>query len=446
MCGCRAILSAQLPSDYVRISEMVILDAKAERRSKVLTAVLTGQLTAVEAAALLGLTDRHVRRLAARLEAEGPAALVHGNRGRVPANLTPEALKDEILELAATEYPGFNDVHLMEALSRDHGIRIGRETLRGWLREAGRPPKRKRRSPAHRSRRQRRPQRGMMVQWDGSHEHWFGPEHPKLVLMAAVDDADGKLVGTRFMPSDSGAAYLLTLDEILKREGIPASLYQDRHGALHRNDGHWSLQEELAGVQAPTQIGAVLEDLGIEPIFARSAQGKGRIERYFGVAQDRLIAELAYAGITTIEEGNQFLDEYWYDAFNERFAKEPAQAETQYCPIDEQQRRQVVSFRYHRKVANDNTVRLGDVTIQIPPGPRGRSYAKARVEARQHVDGTWSVLYQGRQIAMHSATPLQMPSKVHLRRSGRRRVRGVMETLQVYFEPRELPEEAARFS
>ena len=425
---------------------MVILDSKAERRSKVLTAVLAGQLTTVEAAELLGLTDRHVRRLAARLQAEGPAALVHGNRGRTPANRTPEALKDEILELAEAEYGLFNDVHLMEALERDHGIRIGRETLRGWLREAGRPPKRKRRSPAHRSRRKRRPQRGMMVQWDGSHERWFGQEHPKCVLMAAVDDADGSLVGARFMPSESGAAYLLLLDEILKREGIPASIYQDRHGALHRNDGYWSLEEELAGVQEPTQIGAVLEDLGIEPIFALSAQGKGRIERHFGVAQDRLIAELVYAGITTIEEANQFLEEYWYEEFNRRFAKVPAEASGEYCPIGMRQRHEIVSFRYPRKVANDNTVQLGDVTIQIPPGPGGRSYAKAQVETRQHTDGTWSVLYQGRRIATHPATSLQMPTKARLRRSGRRRVRGVTEHLQVYFEPRELPEEVAGFS
>ena len=395
---------------------------------------------------LLGLTDRHVRRLSARFEAEGPAALVHGNRGRAPANRTPEARKDEILGLATTEYSGFNDVHLMEALERDHEIQIGRETLRGWLRDAGRPPKRKRRSPAHRSRRKRRSQRGMMVQWDGSLEHWFGPEHPKCVLMAAVDDADSRLVGARFVPSESGAAYLLLLDEILQREGIPVSIYQDRHGALHRNDDHWSLEEELAGVQEPTQIGAVLKDLGIEPIFALSAQGKGRIERYFGVAQDRLIAELIHNGVTTIEEGNRFLDQFWYEESNRRFAKEPADSSVEYCPITTHQRHEVVSFRYSRTVANDNTVQLGGVTIQIPPGPGGRSYAKARVQARQHIDGTWSVHYQGVRIATHPATPLQMPKNARRRRSGRRRARGARETLQVYLESRVLPEEAVRSS
>lgn len=425
--------------------EIVILDTKAQRRLNILTAVAGGRVSVPEAATALGLSERHTRRLQRRFETEGAPALVHGNQGRSPTNRLSEPFIEEILELAETEYEGFNDLHMKEALERDHGLRIGRETLRGLLRAIGRKPKRRRRPPKHRSRRKRRSHRGMMVQWDGSLEHWFGPDQPKCELMAAVDDAEGSLVGARFTPSESGAAYLLVLDEVLKREGIPGAIYQDRHGALHRNDGHWSLEEELAGIQSPTQIGAVLKDLGIESIFARSAQGKGRIERHFGVAQDRLIAELMRCGITTLEEGNQFLDEYWYEAFNERFAKEPAEPESLYCPIDTAQRRQIVSFRYERTVANDNTVRLGDVEIQIPAGPRSRSYAKARVEVRQHTDGTWSVFYQKKLIANHPATPLQMPTKVRIQRRGRGRIRGASETLQVYFEPQELPEETARY-
>ena len=428
--------------------EMVSLDTKAQRRLRILTRVVGGGLSISEAAAAMGLSPRHTRRLVSRFELEGARALVHGNRGRPPTNRISEASRQQILDLVEDEYEGFNDVHLQEALLRDYDIRIGRETLRGLLRSGGHKPKRRRRARRHRRRRERRPRRGMMVQWDGSHHPWLGPGRETWVLMAAVDDADGSIVGARFMPSESGAAYLLLLDQILAKHGIPESIYQDRHGALCRNDGHWSLDEEIAGQQSPTQLGAVLEELGIHPIFARSAQGKGRIERFFGVAQDRLSAELRRSGVASIDEANAFLEDYWIEAYNRRFAEAPAEAESVYCPITALQRHLIASFRYRRVVTNDNRVRLGDLEIQIPPGPRGRSYAKSRVEVRQHTDGSWTVMLQDQRIARHEPTALQMPERVRLQRNSARHVRRVAETVQVYFTPtrQELREEVSRSS
>lgn len=426
--------------------EMVNLDTKAQRRLRILTRVLAGGLSIEDAATAMGLSARHARRLVRRFQSEGASALVHGNRGRPPSNRTCETLKQKVLDLVEEEYEGFNDVHLQEALLRDHDLCIGRETLRSLLRCNGRGPKRRRRPRRHRRRRERRSRRGMMVQWDGSHHRWLGPEGPEWVLMAAVDDADSSLVGARFMPSESGAGYLLLLDAILADHGIPESIYQDRHGALRRNDGHWSLEEELAGQQSPTQLGAVLEALGVQPIFAQSAQGKGRIERFFGIAQDRLSAELCRSGVTSIEEANQFLEDYWIEAYNQRFAEQPAESESVYCPISPLQRHLVVSFRYERVVSSDNLVRLGDVEIPIPPGPQGRGFAKARVQVRQHTDGSWTVEHQGRRIARHPSTPLKMPARVRLKRQSRRHARRVSETVQVYFMPsnQELAEEASR--
>ena len=149
-------------------------------------------------------------------------------------------------------------------------------------------------------------------------------------------------------------------------------------------DGHWSLQEQLAGVQEPTQIGPVFKELGIKPILARSSQGKGRIERFFGVAQDRLIAEMHRSGVETLEEANEFLEQYWIAAYNECFAGTPARPECHYCPIEDALRQQILSFRYQRNVSPDNVVCLGDLEIHIPPGPQRRCYAKIRVEVRQH--------------------------------------------------------------
>ena len=424
------------------------MDTKALRRVQILTGVIRGRLSVEQAAVAMGLSPRHTRRLVRRFEAEGAVALVHGNRGRPPTNRIPEALKARILDLASEEYAAFNDVHLKEALARDHGIHIGRETLRCWLRAEGRRAKRKRRTRKHRSRRPRRACRGMMVQWDGSHHRWLGPGGPRWVLMAAVDDADGSLVGARFLGTESGAGYLLLLEQILEREGIPETIYQDRHGALCRNDGSWSLEEQLAGEQAPTQLGAILRELGVQPIFARSAQGKGRIERFFGVAQDRLVAELRRSQVETMEEANQFLEEYWIETYNSQFAQAPQESKTAYCRLSDAQRRHLLSFRYVRTVAKDNTVCLGDVEIAIAPGPGRRSYAKARVDVRQHTDGTWSVFYQDCLIATHPSTQLRMPERIRLQRRGSRRVRGAHETLQVYFTPgsQELVEETARSS
>lgn len=157
-----------------------------------------------------------------------------------------------------------------------------------------------------------------MVLWDGSPHPWFGSEYPPCCLMAAMDDARGKLLAACFFSFEGAFGYLWLLKTIVKQYGIPAIIYQDRHGALHRNDSHWTLEEQLAGRQEPTQVGGALEALGIRPIAALSPQAKGRIEKLFSTLQDRLGAELRFKGIQTIEEANTFLKSF-IRAFNRRF-------------------------------------------------------------------------------------------------------------------------------
>ena len=213
----------------------------------------------------------------------------------------------------------------------------------------------------------------------------------------------------RFFPFESSEAYLWLLRRMVTAYGIPLSIYQDRHSALKRKDPHWSLEEQLRGRQDPTQVGWALQELSIEPIYALSAQAKGRIERLFGTLQDRLIAELKRAGITDIEEANLFLEGF-LEAHNRQFSRTAEKPHKAWRPLARgMDIDRVCSFRYEATVGNDNTVRLGGITIDIPPGPHRASYAKARVEVRQFLDGSWRIYYQGKKIAQHEATQLREP-------------------------------------
>jgi transposase len=406
--------------------ETVAMAQRELSRGAVLALVASGKWTLRRAAEQMGMSLRQSRRLLRRYEQGGTAALAHGNR-------LDARIVQRVLELVKGAYSGFNDTHLWEALGGRASLRMSRESLRRLLRRHGVAPKRRRRPRQHRRRREPSAWRGAMVQWDGSPHRWIGPEGPQWSLMGAVDDADGTVVWALFVPTENGVSYLRLLDGVVREAGIPQSVYEDQHGALQRNDGHWSLEEQLRGEQDPTQVGMVLRELGIRTIVARSAQGKGRIERFFGVAQDRLAAELAHRGLTTIEQANEYLQTYWIADFNRRFGRQPKQSESLYRPAKGLDLKAILSFRYTRTVAADNTVKLGDLTLQIPPGPRNRSYAKARVDIRQHLDGSWTVYRQGHVIAQHASTGLVEPYRTRIRRRAARLAKAD-ETLLVYFK------------
>ena len=408
------------------------MSSKELTRYRVLGGVLEGQLALQEAAAALGVSPRHARRLLKRLREQGPEGLVHGNRGRPPANRTPDDVREQILAWVEDRYAGFNDTHLQELLAEREHLSIGRETLRSLLRAAGHRPKRKRRPKRHHRRRERSAAKGLMVLWDGSPHRWLGDDQPAITLMAAIDDADGELVAAFFTPQETSEAYLRLLQAIVQRRGIPVSIYQDRHSALRRNDDAWSLEEQLAGRQRPTQVGQALEDLGIHPIFALSPQAKGRIERLFGVLQDRLLAEMRLDGIATTEAANRYLAKRWIQRYNRRFRKAPRCPDAAYRSPSNVDLHKILAFRYQAVVLNDNTVRLGGLTLDIPPGPRGRSYAKARVDVHQHLDGAWSVYYHDQIIARAPASPVAEPLRYLKHNTGHQRTKAAREELFVY--------------
>jgi hypothetical protein len=342
--------------------------------------------------------------------------LAHGNRGRCPPNRLPEEQRQRILRLSDDAYADCNDAHFTERLAADHGLFVSRDLVRRVRRDAGRPPKRKRRPKQHHGRRPRRSSFGAMMLWDGSPHRWFGPARPPCCLMAAIDDATSRVLALRFEPAETSVGYLRLLDHVVRRHGVPASVYQDGHGALYRHDDHWSLAEQLRGGQEPTQIGQVLRELGIEPIRALSPQAKGRVERLFGTLQDRLVPELRLAGRTDPAAANSRLEDVFLPRHNERFAVPAAKNGSLFRRLRPAAAAETLAFRYAATVGNDNAVRLGGLLIDVPPGPNRRGYAKARVEVRQWLDGSWRVYYQTQCIAIREATELRDPLKAHTRR------------------------------
>jgi hypothetical protein len=249
--------------------------------------------------------------------------------------------------------------------------------------------------------------------------------------MAAMDDATGKLLAARFFPFEGSSGYLWLLKEMVKKYGIPMMIYQDRHGALHRNDPHWSLEEQLSGRQEPTQVGLALQSLGIEAIPALSPQAKGRVERLFATLQDRLMAELRLRGIQTIQEANAFLESIFLKDFNRRFAVSPRESQKAWREVPKTlDLDRIISFRYRSVVGNDNSIRIGGLALDVPPGPARRSYAKATVEVRQLLNGSWRVYYQDQTIAKHSSTELRDPVRAL---GHRRRLKGVSPDHWVYW-------------
>jgi transposase len=395
------------------------MSQKEVHRAHVFQQVAQHKLSLVEAAAMINLSYRQAKRINRRFLAEGLAGLVHRTRGRPAANALDPALAARILQLRQDKYVDFNDTHFTEMLDEIEGISVSREKVRQLLREAGIKPKRRRRPPRHRSRRERKPVTGVMIQWDGSPHRWFGPQQPPCCLLSAIDDADSRLLAALFAPSETAVAYMRLLEMVLRHHGAPLSIYQDQHSIHKRTDDHWSLEEQLAGVRYPTHLGRILAELGIRTISARSPQAKGRIERGFGTLQDRLIAELKLQNITEIDQANRWLEEIFILRHNKRFATEPKKTGSSFRKVSQTERYQKIAFAYEATVTNDNCVNLKGLIIDIPPGPRRRSYAKAKVLAKQHLDGQWTVWYQGKKIASHEATPISEPLRQWRKRQNR---------------------------
>ena len=388
------------------MSKRVTLSMNEIKRVYVLQQVQDHQLTGRQAAERLGISLRQARRLMAKYREQGAPGLVHGNRGRAANNRLAETLRARIRELAQEDYKDYNDSHFTEELAEQHGLAVSRSSVRRIRREAGQKSPRKHRSPRHRSRRERKEKAGMLLQTDGSRHDWLEGRGAWLTLIAYIDDATNHVAGASFRDEEDAAGYFLGLRELCLTQGIPAAIYADQH-TIFQSPTRATLEQELAGEEPKSQLGRLLDELGIELIAARSPQAKGRIERLWQTLQDRLVKALRKAGASNRDEANQVLASF-LPKFNQRFGVAPAQSETAYVPWPKEYRvEDFFCFKHTRTVTNDNTLPFDGHRLQIPPGPHRRSYAKAKVDVLQHLDGCLEVRYQGHSLVTFQPAPDQ---------------------------------------
>src|ERR1700688_303495 len=374
---------------------MVTMSQKEFQRVKVIENAAGGRLSLREASRLLHLSERQVQRLKRRYQPDSIDWVHHANLGRsMPWAVSPPQ-KQLILTLARGKYVGFNDSHLTEKLCAEEGLALSRETVRRILRAAKLASPQKRRPRQYRSRRPPRPRFGMMALTDASRHDWLEARGPELTLIGFQDDATHKILAAHFqLEAENTVGYLFSLRTMILTHGIPLSLYRDRHAIFQRNDAHWTVAEQLAGKQSPTQLGRALEELGIQQIPAYSPQAKGRIERAWRTCQDRLVSELRLARACDLAEANTVLEKFCAD-YTQRFARPAADTA---CDFRTLPRRfdlaRCLSFRYQRVVSPDHVITFGAHSIALPPLPSQRGYAGHTVELSHRLDGRLLVSYR----------------------------------------------------
>ena len=381
--------------------ELIPMGRRDARRLGIIEAAIAGKMTNQEGAQALKLSWRQFKRLRRAVRELGPKGVVHANRGRPSVRRLPEAVRQSVIERLVGEVK-LNDHHIADLLEED-GVTVSAASVRRIRRELKLPPKRRRRAPKHRRRRAREAPRGALVLIDGSPFCWFDPSAPLWTLHGAIDDASGDILGLTLRPTEDLHGYVTLLRDVIREHGVPVAFYGDRSGILTRNDAHWTIEEELAGRQNPTQFGCMLEELGVRFIAATSPQAKGRIERLWASLQDRLAAELRLNRCTTFEAAQAYLPRF-IAGYNRRFGRSPAETASAFrnAPRDLDR---VLACVYERVVARDNTVSIAGRWIQIPPGPHGRSYHKAIVEARELLDGRVLVIHRRHGVIAEQPAP-----------------------------------------
>lgn len=366
------------------------MSRKERERLVILNKVKSKELGRREASEILGLSLRQVHRLWLRFKAESDAGLTHRSRGR--ASPRRVSLEDRARALAAyrLRYPGFGPTLLAEKLAEHEGIWISHDTARRWLLSEG-LLERTRRGRRSRRRRQRKAQFGEMVQMDGSPHAWFGPGHPSCVLMTVIDDATGRRRG-RFCATETLAAAADAFGQWCERFGVPRSLYVDRH-SIYRSDREATADELRAGERPVTQFGRAMKELSVEMILARSPQAKGRVERSNGVLQDRLVKELALAGVSGIAQANAWLaSSAYFEKLDEKFGVEAAEEIDAHRPLVSVLA-DVLCVKERRSVGLDGCVQWSGRLLQLSDAGSLRS-----VEAWERFDGTLTLWGDGRRL------------------------------------------------
>jgi transposase len=367
------------------------------------------QLTQREGAKHLQLSERQVRRVWKRFRQEGDGGLVHKLRGCRSNRRLSEEFKDKVLGIVRKRYEDFGPTLACEYLEEGHGVKVSRETLRGWMAEAGIWTVRAS-GVKHRAWRERRACCGELVQMDSSIHRWFEGRGEEAVLIFMIDDATSRL-HARFFPTDSTRTNMAMLRSYMRRYGRPLAIYADKasHFMTTRQP---DLEESLAGRKAQTQIERALKELGIEYIAAHSPQAKGRVERGFGTAQDRLVKGLRVAKVSTIREATKYLERTFLPLWNDRFTVKAASGADAHRPLEGYDVGQILSVQTTRTVGNDYTIRHHRKLYQIARSAIARGLRRSKVIVEERLEGARRLRWRGRYLRHREITtePVKAPA------------------------------------
>ena len=374
------------------------------RRLEVLQDLDRRRLRPAAAGQLLGLERRQVFRLLKAYRIEGPTGLISKRRGRRGNRRKPEALRRAVLTIVRQWYWDFGPTLAAEKLREDHGIAVGRETLRHWMIEAGLWRDRKQRKRIH----QPRPRRdcvGELVQVDGSEHWWFEARGPQCTLLVFIDDATSRLMHLQFVESESTFAYFHAARAYLEAWGKPVAFYSDKHGVFRVN------HPGALGGDGMTQFGRALHALNIDIICANSSPAKGRVERANKTLQDRLVKELRLAGAATLAEGNALLPDFMAD-YNARFAKTPANDKDLHRPLRaSDDLDDAFAWKEERTLSQALTLQYDKVMFILEPSEQAKAAIGKRVTVVDYPDGRLAIRYRGVELAYRTFDKIRQVSQ-----------------------------------
>jgi transposase len=356
------------------------------------------ELSQMEAAEILGVTERTFRRWHQRYEEDGSDGLLDRRLGKPSPKRVPEAWADRVEELYRERYSGFNARHFWEHLVKDHGFPFSYSWAKTFLHRRELVALKGRKGP-HRRRRPRRPMIGMMLHQDGSRHRWLPGLAADLDLIVTMDDADNRIYSAFLIEEEGTMSSLRGLREVIDKQGLFCTLYTDR--------GSHYFETKAAGGKVDkdrlTQVGRALAQLGIEHIAAYSPEARGRSERMFATLQDRLPKELKLAGITTPAAANRFIAEVYLPAHNARFAVEPEAAGAAFVRDGAGAWRDILCIQEERTVGNDNTVHYHGRVLQLPQSPLRPHFVRAKVRVHRYPDDSLAVFHGPRCLVRYRA-------------------------------------------
>lgn len=370
------------------MEDILTMSQRELKRLHVIRKAIDKRIKQREAAYLLELSQRQIRRLVKRVREESDKGIIHRLRGKQSHRAIPEGIKQKALALCRGIYAGFNPTFASEKLFERNKIKISRETLRQWLIAEGLSYD-KRKARPHRKWRERKAHCGEMVQMDGSHHDWFEDRGPRCVLMGYIDDASSR-VYARFYAYEGTLPAMDSFKRYALKYGLPQNIYLDRH-STYKSMKQPTIEDELLNRESLSQFGRALEELGVHLIHAQSAPAKGRVERLFKTFQDRLIKEMRLRGLKTIVEGNEFLSHY-LPVFNRRFNVEPLSPEDLHRPLPAGLKLDaILSVKTPHVLRNDFTVAHEGRLYQVEDNIRAKE-----VTIEERINGSLLITYKGR--------------------------------------------------